>query len=237
MAPSRYRTAQALAVAGFDALLLQNSLDRPTRATVDAACIAQMAVIARRVGEGSDIPLGINIHKNDGPGALAIAHAVGAAFIRVKVYTGAVLGAEGVVAGCAHETLSLRRRLDADVEVWADVHEQTSRPLAADDVISAAVDAAVFGAADALIVTQRSVPQTLEVIGRLRESLPTTRLLVGGGLDASSVAGALAVSDGAIVGRALKADDSVGGRIDVDVARTVILAARGSQTPGRSGHA
>jgi predicted TIM-barrel enzyme len=62
--------ADTLTAAGFTHLLPQNASDVPAQTTVAAA---------------SPLPLGINVAHNDGPGALAIAYAVGAGFIRVKV--------------------------------------------------------------------------------------------------------------------------------------------------------
>lgn len=218
--------AQVLADAGFDALLLQNSLDRPTREVVDAACVAQMTAIAVRVRAACPLPLGINIHKNDGPSAVAVAAAAGASFVRVKVHTGAVLSAEGVVTGCAHETLALRRRLEASLDVWADVHELTSRPLAGDDFAVAAIDAADFGAADVLIISRPTVAAACQRIAELREVLPTTPFVIGGGVDVDTAREALRGSDGVIVGRALKADSQVGGRPGREKAGRFVQAAR-----------
>lgn len=218
---------RVLAEAGFDALLLQNSLDRPTRTRVDAASVAQMTAIAVQVRAACSLPLGINLHKNDGPSAMAVAAAVGAEFVRVKVHTGAVLSAEGLVTGCAPETLALRRRLDAQVEVWADVHELTSRPLAGDDFRAAAIDAADFGAADVLIVTRPTVAEACERIAELRSVLPAVPLVIGGGVDAQTVDMALACSEGVIVGRSLKDDARIGARPRPDLARRFVQAAKG----------
>lgn len=223
--------AACLTEAGFDALLLQNSLDRPTVAKVDAAAVAQMSVIAAAVSGSCSLPLGVNVHKNDGPAAIAIAHAAKATFVRVKVHTGTVISAEGLVTGCAHDTLALRRRLGADIEVWADVHELTSRPLAGDDLESAAVDAATFGAADALIITRPTVEESLAQIRRLRERVPGVALVVGGGVDATTVAQSIGAGDAVIIGRALKGDGSIDGRVDLDMARSMVQAAK--ETTGR----
>lgn len=219
--------ARVLAQSGFSALLLQNSLDRPTRTVVDKVCVAQMAVIAGSVGRACDLPLGINLHKNDGPGAMAVAAAVGASFIRVKVHTGAVISAEGVVTGCAVETLAVRRRLGCRVQIWADVHELTSRPLAGDDFGAAAVDAADFGAADALIITRPTVEESCDRIAHLRDVVSGIPLLVGGGTDRSNIATALVGSDGVIVGRSMKAEGSIDGPIDPRRATEIVEAAHG----------
>jgi membrane complex biogenesis BtpA family protein len=219
------RDAVTLHDAGFDAVLIQNSLDRPTRTRADAATVAQLTAVSLAVKSAIPLPIGINIVKNDGPGAVAVAAAVGAEFVRVKVLTGSVLSAEGVIQGCAWETLALRDRLGADVGVWADVYEPTSRPLLAGDLRAAAVDAVDFGQADALIITQPTAERSLESIGQLRAGLPATPMVIGGRVDASNVRAALAEADSVIVGSALKRPAGIRGPVCAEAAREIADAA------------
>lgn len=211
--------------AGFDAVLVQNSLDRPTRARVDAATVAQLARVCANVAAACRLPMGVNVHKNDGPAAVAIAAATGATFVRVKVHTGCVLGPEGLVTGCAEETLALRSRLGADVAVWADVHDTTSRPLAGDVFEVAATDAAEFGQADALVVTRSSVAATLATIAVLRPRLADVPLVIGGRVTAETAAEAARGSDAMIIGSTLKAEPGLDGRVDLRRAEAVVRAA------------
>lgn len=218
--------AKTLAAAGFDAVLVQNSLDRPTRERVDGLAIAQLTAIVTRVGDAVDIPVGVNIVKNDGPGAVAVAAATGAAFVRVKVLTGAVLSAEGVLAGCAEETHRTRDRSGTRPEIWADVYEPTSRPLLPDDFDAAVVDAVDFGLADAVIVTAADTAGTLERARRARQRCRGTPVVIGGRIDASSVAEALKIADSAIIGSALKTVPGIHGRVDHEAARSIVAAAQ-----------
>ena len=69
--------------------------------------------------------------RNDADAALAVAVAVGAAFLRVNVHTGARVTDQGLVEGDAATTMRTRRALGATaVEVWADVDVKHSAPLA-----------------------------------------------------------------------------------------------------------
>src|SRR5262249_8915532 len=84
------KDAEALARGGADGLLLENFGDvpfYPRRAP--AHTVAFMTLLGREVKRHVDLPLGINVLRNDAAGALAIAAAVGAAFIRVNIHTGA----------------------------------------------------------------------------------------------------------------------------------------------------
>lgn len=213
--------AEILTAAGFTHLLLQNAHDVPAQTTVAPSTIAIMTRIATEVAAATSLPLGINVAHNDGPGALAIAYAVGAAFIRVKLLTGAAVGPDGVMHGCGLATAELRARLDADVAVWADVNEATSLPLApgADDVW-AAVEAVKFGGADALVVTKDAgVEQALEAIAGIRRALPGVPLIVGGRVAPATIAATRAGADGAIIGSALKPDGDPVSRVAADRAR------------------
>src|SRR3954447_12559264 len=77
--------ARALAEAGFDGVMIQNTHDRPARIRVRPGTVAAMAAIAATIRAAVSIELGINVHKNDAEAALAIATSSGARFVRIKV--------------------------------------------------------------------------------------------------------------------------------------------------------
>src|SRR3712207_8341793 len=54
------------------------------------------------------IPLGINVLRNDGLAALSIANAAGAQYIRVNVLCGARLADQGILHGIAQDRKSTR---------------------------------------------------------------------------------------------------------------------------------
>ena len=217
--------AEVLAAAGFAAVMVQNSLDRPTRERVDLLCVAQLASVVIAVRHAVALSVGVNVVKNDGPAGVAVAAATGAAIVRVKVLTGAVLSAEGIVSGCAAEVQALRARCGARPAIWADIYEPTSRPLLDGDFEAAVEDAVNFGCADAVIVTGPTAQATLGLARKARETCPEVRVVIGGGVSAATVADALACADAVIIGRALKAVPGISGRVDMDAARAVVRAA------------
>ena len=87
--------------------------------------------------------------------------------------------------------------------VVADVHDRSGTPLGgvalADDV-----EGALWSGADALIITGRSVEQTLAMLAEVRPLAGTTPLIVGGGTNPGNVDRVLPHADGAIVGVCLK---------------------------------
>src|SRR5438874_6023337 len=81
------RDADALAAGGVHGLMMENFGDVPFYPgrvpTFVAAHLTTLAVEVRR--RFAQVPLGINVLRNDGRTALAVAHAAGAEFIRVNV--------------------------------------------------------------------------------------------------------------------------------------------------------
>src|SRR4030095_16413842 len=64
--------ALALAEGGADALPIENFPDAPFPAgRVDAAVVAAMAAVARRIGDAVPLPLGLKVPRHDRPAGLA----------------------------------------------------------------------------------------------------------------------------------------------------------------------
>jgi uncharacterized protein len=224
--------AAAYADAGFDALMLQNVGDLPVPERVGPETVAWLTLLGRAAA-AVRLPLGVSVLKNDGPAALAVAQAIGAEFVRVKVWVGAMVGAEGLVQGCARETLEYRRRIGAErIAIWADVHDRTGVPLAPVPLERTAHDAVAFGSADGLVVTGGSVDETMTWIERVRRVLALTPIVVGGGADQGNVAGFLARADAVIVASSAKVQGVLSNPVDPAAARALVEAARAGRRGG-----
>jgi membrane complex biogenesis BtpA family protein len=210
--------ARALRDAGFTHVMVQDASDMPQAVRVDAPTVAALSVVGAAVANAVDIPVGVVVGHNDGPSAVAIAHAIGARFVRVKVLTGVSVGPTGWIEGCAHEVAAMRRRLGSDVEVWADVHEATSLALTSTKQW-AAHEALNFGLADVLIVTRDSgVVDALDDIEHLRRSHPGIRFVVGGRVNLDTIGITVERADGAILGSAIKRSSAPDARVCPDIA-------------------
>src|SRR5262245_9710738 len=103
--------AQAL-TGSVDAWILENFGDAPFYPhRVPPHTVAFMTALGCEVRRRFDLPLGINVLRNDAESALAVAAAARAQFIRVNIHTGARLTDQGIVEGTARETLRYRRLL------------------------------------------------------------------------------------------------------------------------------
>lgn len=210
-----HEDARCLVDAGFDGLIVENFGDAPfAKARVPAATVAAMAVVCHEIRAAHNVPLGVNVLRNDAESALSIATVVGADFIRVNVHIGAVVADQGILEGAARETLLLRKMLGSSVLLFADVRVKHSRPLGepsenpAADFVAEAKDAALRGLADALILSGVSTgsPANPAEFSMLRAKLPGVPLVVGSGVTEKNVEEYWPVCDGIILGTAVKED-------------------------------
>jgi uncharacterized protein len=208
--------ARAWIEGGADALIVENFGDVPfARGAVEPVTVAAMTRAVERVrGLAGELPVGVNVLRNDAESALSIAHVCGACFVRVNVHVGAAVTDQGVIQSRAAHTLRLRRRLGAQVEIWADVAVKHAAPLGESDPRREARDAVERGLADALIVTGPATGERPDMarIDAVRGAVPDARLLAGSGVTPELAATLRDRVDGAIVGTWAKRD----GRVDVD---------------------
>ncbi|MBA2305708.1 MAG: BtpA/SgcQ family protein [Acidobacteria bacterium] len=207
--------ARVLADGGVDALLIQNSGDEPCTLHGGPETIAYMSVIGARIQQSVRCAVGVNILANGAVEALAVAHAIDAQFVRIKVYCGAVVSTGGIIAGAATQALTFRRAVGAKhVAIAADIYDRTSAPLGALPIAAMADLAHRHGHADALIATGHSVEDSLARIREIKAAIPQAVVLAGGGTTQNNVGSFLAECDGVVVGSSVKDSGHFVGTVD-----------------------
>jgi len=196
--------------AGIQALFLQDLGDHPVSRPIPAHIVADMSVVGSWIRqEYPDLQLGISLLGHGAREPLAIAQAIGAKFVRLKVYVGAMVKSEGLLEGCAAEAIQYRHQIGAeDIAIFADVFDRTGEPLGRLPLVEEVRQATVFGRADAVVLTGKSFTETLAMINEITNSDLHPPVLIGGGVNAGNVKDALRVADGVIVSSAFK---SIGG--------------------------
>ncbi len=224
------RDAEAMVESGIHGLVLENFGDAPFwPRRVPAEVVAQMTALAVEIGRRFPVPLGINVLRNDGRSALAVAQAAGARFVRVNVLCGARLTDQGILEGIAAKLLRDRARLRADIKILADVDVKHSAPLASRPLEEEAEETLQRGGADGLVVSgpgtgKPADPRKLRAVRKAARGAP---VFVGSGISAENVGEYLPWADGFLVGTWLKRDGSV--TAPVDPARVKTLLRRISQ--------
>ena len=229
--------ARILAEEGIDGIIVENFGDSPYPAgrvhpaTISAMTIGVLAVhgVVREVDQESRIRVGINVLRADVIAALSIAASTGAAFVRTNVLTGALVTDQGIIEGTAYEALRERRLLGIGTPIFADVMSKHAYPVGAGVVMELEARATAYrGLADALIVTgdETGAATSGDDLRRARTAVPDRPILIGSGLDAGNAGELLPLSDGAILGTALKVDGVTEAPVDRNRVREMVGLAR-----------
>lgn len=202
--------AETLAAGGCHALMMENFGDVPfLPGRVSATVVAVMTKVAVEVRRKVALPLGINVLRNDGLSALAIALATGSDFIRVNVLTGARVTDQGVIGGIADVLLREQAATGAQrIKILADVDVKHSAPLAERSLPDEVKDTLLRGLADAVIVSGSGTGAAVDVdkLKLVRQAAQKAPVLIGSGVSVDTIEGLMPYASGFIVGTSLKHD-------------------------------
>ncbi|PLX28800.1 MAG: phosphorybosylanthranilate isomerase [Ignavibacteria bacterium] len=223
------RDALALQNAGFDAVLVENYGDAPFAKT-DAGrhVTADMTAVISTLMREIDLPLGVQVLRNDVRAGLAIAAATGARFVRVNVHTGVMQTDQGIIEGNAHDTLRYRNTIDArHVEILADVFVKHAAPLAPSSFTDAVRDTVERGLADGVIVSGSGTGEAadLEQVKCARDATGVP-VFVGSGVRRETLLETLALAHGVIVGTAIKSGRMTQAPVDAEESKLFVEDAR-----------
>ena len=171
-----------------------------------------------------ELPLGINVLRNDGLSALAIAATVGASYIRVNVLSGAAVTDQGIIEGRAAEIMRSRQKLGADIKVLADVRVKHAAPLAERPLQDEVEELVHRAGADAVIVsgTGTGKPTDPGHAAEVKQYAGETPVLIGSGADEKSIPQLKAGCNGFIVGSAAKPGRKIDEPVDIDLAKQIV---------------
>jgi uncharacterized protein len=210
--------AEALAAGGAQGVIVENLGDAPFSAgAVEPHVVAFVARVVDTIRrELPSLEVGVNLLRNDARGALGVAAAADAQFIRVNVHTGAMLTDQGVIQGDAHRTLRYRQELRVDTKVIADVLVKHAVPLGPVDVRDAARDTWHRGGVDALVISGSGTgaPADPERVEAVRAAVPQARVWLGSGVTHASAEFWRGRVHGAIVGSCLHAEGVLDAPLD-----------------------
>jgi hypothetical protein len=226
--------ATALAAGGVDGIIIENFFDAPfAKDCVDPAVVSAMTLIVDRLKGMVTLPIGINVLRNDGKSAMAIASCVEAEFIRVNVLTGIMATDQGLIEGQAHQLLRYRRELGSDIGILADVLVKHARPLGTPNLTTAVQDTIERGLADGVILSGWATgsPPSLEDLELATAAAGDTPVFIGSGANWENIARLIQAADGVIVASSLKRKGKISETIDpirvsqfVDAARETVKA-------------
>jgi predicted TIM-barrel enzyme len=198
---------QVFVEAGIRRIMLQDQTRQVGRATPETIAVTSALGRAMKL-RFPDISLGIIVQAHDAVAPLAIAHASGADFVRLKVFVGAAMTMEGTKEALAVEARTYRHQIRRDdLVILADVFDRTSVPLIDVSPEEASLGAVKLGA-DGIILTGATFEESLARIEAAKRAGVKRPIFVGGSVTASNVVRSLATADGVIVSTALMRKDA-----------------------------
>jgi membrane complex biogenesis BtpA family protein len=191
---------------GVKALYIQDLNDMPYAPVIQPHSVAYLSVVGAAIREEfPDLALGICMMSHGGKEPIAVAQAIGAQFVRIKVYTGAMIKAEGILQGCAYEAITYRRQIGAEnIVILADVYDRTGKPLGEMPLAEAARSVSVYNKADGMIITGLHFDESIKMLQEVQKENFGIPILLGGGAKAENIKEALQFCDGAIVSSCFK---------------------------------
>ncbi len=221
--------ARLLNDAGVDGAIVENFGDVMFHKRVPAETIAAMTYVSATLArEVPRLALGICVLQSDAIAGMAIAHTVGAKFIRVPYYTETYIVDAGWMDSIAAETLRYRKFLGADVKIFADVHIKHGYPLSQRPIGQSAHDLETRGLADAILVTgiATGAQTKLEDVREVKEAVASTPVFVASGVDEVNFPMYKDHAHGAILGTRIKVDNDTEAPIDPAKLKSFMKVAR-----------
>ena len=212
---------------GVDGLVVENFGDSPfRRGPVEPHTVAALTRVSAAVKDATgELPVGCNVLRNDGIGALGVAVAAGLDFVRINVLSGVAVTDQGFIEGDAAAVLSYRRAIGGSgVRIFADLRVKHATQLRHDSVAVEASELVARARADAVLVTGAATghPPDPDELREMRRGAGSAPVLVASGTSEENVDRLAPLVDGFIVGTALKRGGRTEGPVDVARVRRLV---------------
>lgn len=184
------RHAQIAYDGGVRAAYLQDVHDTPVAPTILPETIQTVTAVGKALKNAfPDLHLGVCLMQHGAQEPLQIANDIGADFVRIKVYMGVMVKAEGLLTGCAHEAIQTRANLNAGhIRIFADIYDRVGVPLCPLPLAEACRQAVVFGQADGLVLTGMNVDDSVNMFDQIAPMNLGVPLILGGSATAHNLA-------------------------------------------------
>lgn len=207
--------ARLLAEQGADALLFANEADVPYAQRLSPETVAAFAEAVGEAARDLSLHFGVNALL-DAVSGVAIAHAVGASFVR-GYFSGAYLTDVGLMETRGPEALRLRSNLaGAPIFLLHNLVCSFGVPLVDRPKGEEAYGAKVHSGVDGFTIAGRaaSFPPDPALFAEVRRAVPDLPLVAGTGVSLANVGTLLDVADGVIVVSSLREDGRTLGPVD-----------------------
>ncbi|HZQ08527.1 MAG TPA: BtpA/SgcQ family protein [Anaerolineae bacterium] len=221
--------ANTLEQGAVDGIMIENFFDAPFfKDRVPPETVASMTRVVTTLRQNTKLPLGVNVLRNDGISALAIATACAAQFVRINIVSWAMLADQGIIEGRAAEIARYRKMLGSNILIFTDCLTKHAEPLAPMEMRWVALDTWERGGVDALIISGKATGYATDVgdVVAARQGAPDAPILIGSGVTAENVNDFLPYVDGVLVGTFLKVEARVENPVELARVRDLVNCVR-----------
>lgn len=218
--------ALVLEETGFDAVLVEPTLDRPSGMNRGKLQLAAMSVVCGAVKRAVKIPIGVSFFTHDCSDMFSIAKAAGADFVRVTTFVDTVIFPAGISYPHAVKVWEVRRDGDMkDIAVLADIQVKHGKMMYPEIALEESARFAQMQGADAVIVTGTRTGEEapMETIQRAKRAV-TIPVVVGSGVSAENIGVQMESARGFIVGSSIKENGKLEAPVDRALARQLCAA-------------
>lgn len=195
---------------GVKYILIENFGDAPYRVRVkEFETIVAMTIISREIIKkfGEEVKVGINLLRNSGSEAMAIAYLTGGKFIRVNALCQTIDAPEGILHPAAREIAETMFKLkikDNEIKILADVNVKHGQPITKRNIRQVIQDTIERGKAYAIILTgpKTGTPPKTSLVKQARKS--KAKIFIGSGITPNNIKTYWKLADGFIIGSYFK---------------------------------
>ena len=218
--------AHALETVGFDAVLVEATMDKPMGMVRGPLQLAAMSVICGAVHRAVHIPMGVSYLTPDCRDVFSIAKASGADFVRITAFVDTLHFPVGTVQPCAVQAWEGRREGNMqDISILADIQVKHAELVYPQTTLEQSAYLAQAQGADAIVVTGNATGEEtpMETIRRVAK-VSKIQIVVGSGVAPSNVRTQMELARGFIVGTSVKQDGNLMAPIDLALASELARA-------------
>ena len=216
---------EALTKGGVHGLIIENFGDAPfVRDDLSKRSLVSFTTVVSKLNIDEHLKIGINVLRNDGFSALAIAEATNADFVRINVLNNIMYTDQGIIEGKAYEISQLRSTLSKNIEVFADVFVKHATPPYGSKIENHAKELVERAGADVVIVSGDGSGEETDIsdLRKIRNVVPDGKLAIGSGLTINNIEEFSKVSDIGIIGTDFKVDGVLDNPVELKRVKDIV---------------
>lgn len=198
--------AKVLKQTGFDAVLVEPTLDYPVGMNRNQLQLATMSAICSAIRQNVDILLGVAFLTADCMDMFSIAKASGADFVRITTFVDTIIFPTGVSYPSAVRAWEVRKQYNMqDIAILADIQVKHGKMMYSDIRLEESARLAEIQGADAVIVTgtETGKETPMDTIIRVSKCVQIP-VVVGSGVNKDTITSQMKAANGFIVGSSIK---------------------------------